>query len=272
MCGRYTLQAEADELIRRFGIRQLSIPIDQRYNIAPSQTVPVVTSNVRKESGETEYTVDGFRWGFQAKLGDSANKLMINARMETLLEKPMFKNLFLSNRCVIPANGFYEWSTKRPGNERSRPYAINVNDGELIGFAGLWRPIRDAQGEVQKLCIIITVPANDKLGALHSRMPAILMPSDERLWLDPECVDKELLLSLLHPYPDARIKYYPVSTLVNSTKIDASECLMPAQEDLATTPIETQANRSSKQKERSKEGPTQLSIFDVAREKTAGEP
>jgi len=247
MCGRYTLQADADELIRRFGIKQLRIPIAQRYNIAPSQTVPVVTSNVRKESGECEYTVDGFRWGFQAKLGDNASKLIINARMETLLEKPMFKNLFLSNRCVIPAKGFYEWNTKRAGKGHSRPYAINVNGGELIGFAGLWRPIRDAQGQVQKSCVIITVPAGDKLAALHDRMPAILMPGDEHRWLDPDCVDKDLLLSLLHPYLDSRINFYPVSTLVNSTKIDASECLVPAHEDAVSV-----------------ESLSQLSIFDRA--------
>jgi putative SOS response-associated peptidase YedK len=250
MCGRYTLHAEAEELMKRFGIRQLKIPVVQRYNIAPSQVVPVLSfEQGQKEPG---YVLDAHRWGFEAgpRASSRGPGLIINARMETLLERPMFKNLFLKNRCIIPANAFYEWDKINPKKGSSRPYAIKAKGGELVGFAGLWRPFT-GEGDIQKCCVIITVPANDKVSTFHDRMPAILSPETEKIWLNPECDDKSLLLSLLRPYPDPLTELYPVSKMVNSTRIDSPECLTLAVAENDETPPQAKPSK-----------PTQLSLFD----------
>src|SRR5271168_1399085 len=211
MCGRYTLHAEAEELIRRFGILQLKVPIGPRYNIAPSQIVPVLSCE--KAQDRPGYVLDAYKWGFDVSPRPSAqgSGLVVNARMETLLERPTFKNLFVRNRCVIPANAFYEWDKVHAKKGHSQPYAINVSGGELIGFAGLWRPIVVGKEGAERSFVIITVPANDKVSSLHERMPAILSPEAEKIWLDPNCQDKALLLSLLRPYPDPLVHIYPVS-------------------------------------------------------------
>ena len=252
MCGRYTLHAEAEELMKRFGIVQLKVPVGPRYNIAPSQIVPVLTCD--QAADRPGYVLDAYRWGFDSGPRALAKGpgLVINARMETLLERPMFKNLFLRNRCVIPANAFYEWDKVNAPKGGSRPYAINVSGGELVGFAGLWRPITGVTG-AEKCFVIITVPSNDKVSALHDRMPAILSPEAEKIWLDPECDDKALLLSLLRPYPDPLVHLYPVSTMVNSTKIDSSECIAPAPPE---SDVPAPKEKPSK--------PTQLSLFDIS--------
>jgi putative SOS response-associated peptidase YedK len=254
MCGRYTLHAEAEELMRRFGVLQLKVPVGPRYNIAPSQIVPGLSCE--KVEDRPSYVLDAYKWGFDAAPKPSAQGpgLVINARMETLLERPMFKNLFVRNRCLIPANAFYEWDKKnQTKGRRSQPYAINVSGGELVGFAGLWRPIAGGKDGVEKCFVIITVPSNDKMSALHDRMPAILSEEAEKIWLDPNCDDKALLLSLLRPYPDPFVNIYPVSTMVNSTKIDSKECIAPA---APVSDVLVEKEKPSK--------PTQLSLFDIS--------
>jgi len=250
MCGRYTLNVEAEILMKRFGLTQTKIELPPRYNIAPSQIVPAVSCE--RESGE--FALDAYKWGFDAGSRELAKSpgLVINARMETLLERPMFKSLFVKNRCVIPATAFYEWDKVNGKGSGGNPFLIGLGEGQLVSFAGLWRPIFGGEGSVQRSCVIITVPANDKISALHDRMPAILSPEAERLWLDPSCDDKSLLLSLLRPYSDSAIELYRVSKMVNSTKMDVPECLAPAKLKEEEPPPPKKAPK-----------PTQLSLFDI---------
>ncbi len=219
MCGRYTL-VEVNGLQRRFALEEALPDAPARYNVAPTQTLPVV---VRHSPNHLEW----MRWGlvpFWAK-DPTIGSRMINARAETVAEKPAFRNAFRSRRCLVPASGFYEW--KREANGKT-PYYIHLPNAPLFAFAGLHETWRDAQGTAMQTYTIITTAANDLMAPLHDRMPVILHEEDEDLWLDPDATEPERLLPLLRPYPAKAMAAYPVAPIVNSPRNDAATLLEPA--------------------------------------------
>ena len=221
MCGRYNLITDAHALIDFFELSE-GLAFSARYNIAPSQSVPAI----RQHDGERRLAQ--LRWGLipfwakTAKIGYST----INARAETLAEKPAFRAAFRQRRCLIPATGFYEWQAQ-PGGKQ--PYHITVGDGELFAFAGLWERWQSEASQVVESCSIIVTQANEKIAAVHQRMPVILDPGDYDTWLDATRCDKNRLKALLRPYPAQRMTLYPVSTRVNKPANDDSACITPMQ-------------------------------------------
>ena len=208
MCGRYTVlpvvktgRSKTGKIVEE-GLK------DAHYNAAPSQNLPVITN---KQPNLLQF----FSWGLQPFWAKDAKavKRSINARAETLTEKPMFRSLFKSKRCLVPADGFFEWQKTEQGKV---PHRIMLKSEELFSFAGLWDEWTDKEtGEVLHTFSVITTDANDLVRPIHDRMPVILSPEAEELWLN-ENEPQEDLLSLLMPYQANEMKAYPVSPLVNS--------------------------------------------------------
>jgi putative SOS response-associated peptidase YedK len=229
MCGRYRLASDWSEIERRFGAKLAGRlePLGHRYNIAPTDEVVAI----RPRDGE-ELEARLLRWGLVphwAKDSRSGAK-MINAKAETLLERPAFRSLLASHRCLIPAEGFYEW---RKGNgRRPEPFDLSVggSDSGLFAFAGLWAARKDEQtGEWLRSCTIITTRPNELVAPLHDRMPVILPRELEAEWIAPD-ISVEHAISLLEPYPAERMEARPVSPLVNSVQNDGPELLASAGE------------------------------------------
>jgi putative SOS response-associated peptidase YedK len=220
MCGRYTLTRPAD-LVEELGVEPKG-ELAPRYNIAPTQNLPVVRAT--REGGGRELAV--MRWGLipsWAKDEKIGNKL-INARSETAAEKPSFRSAMKSRRCLILADGFFEWA-KIEGAKQ--PHYIHLKDHKPFVFAGLWeRWSKDPeQGPVDSYTIL-TTSANEAIRPLHDRMPVILDPASHDLWLDPEVGAGEVK-DLLKPYADEAIEYEPVSRLVNNPRNDVPQCVEP---------------------------------------------
>jgi len=218
MCGRYTLSSASEIVAEVF---ELTEPPDlvPRYNIAPTQTAPVVLLD-----GSTgERSLRPMRWGFipswakDPKIGAR----MINARAETVAKKPSFRNAFRHWRCLVVADGFYEWTKSDNGK---RPYHIRVRDGGPFAFAGLWTRWSTSGGANVDSYTIITTEPNELTATLHHRMPVILHQRDYAAWLDPEEHADATLAALLRPYASEGMEAYPVATLVNSPSHDAPDC------------------------------------------------
>jgi len=219
MCGRYTL-TNPEEIAARFGLEAFSeTNIQPRFNVSPSQSVPVV----RNQDGEK--ALEMMRWGFQPAWmhGKSKRPPPINARGETLLERPMFKSAATKGRCLIPANGFYEWQAI-PGQKTKQPMHIRLKGAGLFAFAGLWTWGGD---EVGPTCVIITTAPNDLVATIHDRMPVILTEHGERLWMDADAPAEEAL-SVLAAYPADLMETFAVSTAVNRSGQDRPEMIVPA--------------------------------------------
>ncbi len=216
MCGRYTLAAPVNELVEQFDIDEYPSSITASYNIAPTQEVAAVIAEDEKRKLEM------LRWGLVPAWADdpSIGNRMINARSETVAEKPSFRKAFKDRRCLVLSDGFYEWRRTPDGKQ---PYYIHMKDGSPFAFAGLWESWRDAE-EVRS-CTIITTEANELVGDIHNRMPVILAPEDYSLWLDPDFKEREALTSLLRPYPNDAMEAYPVSRRVNSPSNNAPGCI-----------------------------------------------
>lgn len=218
MCGRFLLHAPVDLLQRAFGFSELP-NLQPRYNIAPTQTVPIVR---QKEDGGRELAMVGWGlvpfWAKDLKIGSQ----LINARAETVPSKPAFRAAFAKRRCLVPADGFYEWQ-KREGSKLKQPMLIRRRDAAPFAFAGLWESWRGPDGEVQT-CTIVTTEANAVLRPIHNRMPVVLEPSVYDRWLDPEQPSAE---QLLQPCPDEWLEAFPVSTQVNNVRNDAAELIEP---------------------------------------------
>ncbi|HWP00716.1 MAG TPA: SOS response-associated peptidase [Methylococcus sp.] len=231
MCGRYTLQTPSDKLREQYRIERARERLEKlfaRYNIAPSQDVAAV--RVARD-GVRELVP--LRWGLIPHWAKEAKAdySTINARAETAAEKPAFRSAFRYRRCLIPADGFYEWQP-RPGSKIKQPWYITRKDGEPFAFAGLWErwePRPGAQGEPVESCTILVTDANDLLRPIHDRMPVILDPAAYDLWLDPAVRDPNLLRALLKPYPAESMTAWKVGTRVNSPRNDDPECLEPAE-------------------------------------------
>jgi len=219
MCGRYALVVVGDgSLQRRFSLEELLDTPASRYNVAPTQTLPVI---VRQSPNHMEM----MRWGLIPSWAKDANigSRMINARAETVAEKPAYRGPLRSQRCLVPASGFYEW--KRDGTSK-QPYFIHVKDEPLVAFAGLYDRWRDPNGQTVHSYTIITTTANAVAAPVHDRMPVILQREDEETWLDPDVTEPGHLLSLLRPYPSHEMEAYPVSSAVNSPRNDTPNLLL----------------------------------------------
>ncbi|MEE9274201.1 MAG: SOS response-associated peptidase [bacterium] len=221
MCGRYTLIKPADTLAALFGMEG-SLGLSPRYNIAPTQFVPAVRA---LRPGEPELAL--LRWGLIPSWAKdpAIGARTINARGETAAQKPSFRAAFRRRRCLIPADGFYEW-VKEGG--RKQPYYIQLRGEAPFAFAGLWESWTGAEGETLETCTIITCEANEGLRPLHPRMPVILPRENYDLWLDPAAQDPAALQPLLRPYPAGETVFRPVSAQVNSPKNDGPECIAGA--------------------------------------------
>jgi len=212
MCGRYSFAVEDALIKERFGVSVRSAIYKARYNCAPSQHLAVITN---KLPGGLEF----FRWGlipFWAKDPSIGNKL-INARVETLLGKPSFREAFRRQRCLVPADSFYEW--KR--NAHKIPFRILMKNQSPFAMAGIWDRWKNREGEVIHSFSIITTEPNALMSSIHNRMPVILLPENESRWLQE--TDDSLLQSFLKPYPAGLMDAYPVTKLVNSPGNDSPE-------------------------------------------------
>lgn len=220
MCGRFSLATDIAELQEQFNFNfNGEFTFGSRFNIAPSQQVLTLGSNEGKRVGTT------MKWGLVPYWADDIKigYKMINARGESVDEKASFKKSFKSKRCLILADGFYEW--KKEGRNK-QPFRFVMKDERPFAFAGLWEQWNKGE-EPLYTCTIITTKPNEVTKEVHDRMPVILEKDVYDLWLNPEMDDTEYLKSLLVPYPADRMKMYPVSTVVNSPKNDLEECLAP---------------------------------------------
>lgn len=219
MCGRYSIGGVGEFDPADFGLPRFPPDLVVRYNVAPSQMAPVVANR-------SERKLEFFRWGlvpFWAKDPRIGNR-MINARAETLAEKPSFRNAFRKRRCLVLADGFYEW--KREGRVKS-PYHIRLQAGIPFAFAGLWEAWTPPEGPDLFTYAVVTTEPNPLMKTIHDRMPVILSPDAYSRWLDPEPCRPADLSDLLGPFPEDRMEAWPVSALVNSPENDLPECREP---------------------------------------------
>jgi len=218
MCGRYALSSPIEELVEIFDVPPVEFDHEPRYNIAPTQMAPVVATDGRGTR------MGLLRWGLVPPWADdpTVGSRMINARAETLHSKPAFKKAAVARRCLVPADGFYEWAKEGGGKV---PYWIHPPDGAPISFAGLWERWRRGEDEPLYSFTIITVDASDSIRHLHPRMPAIISGEDRHVWLDRSGQYADAL-KLLRPFT-GELDAYPVSTLVNSPANDVTECITP---------------------------------------------
>jgi putative SOS response-associated peptidase YedK len=223
VCGRYTLLASGERLAEAFGLTAQP-SLFPRYNIAPTQAVPVVRV-LRANPGTKERELVPLRWGLVPSWADdpAAGNRLINARAETVATKPSFREAFRHRRYLVPADEFYEW--KKEGKAK-RPVYVKRRDGQPFAFAGLWEEW-ERGGEVIESCAVITTQASDLMAEFHDRMPVILDPEDYGLWLDPSVHDPRLLGPLLRPYPSEQLVAHPVDKLVNDPRHEGPGCVEP---------------------------------------------
>ena len=221
MCGRFSLGADATSLVAQFDLFEAPA-WTPRYNIAPTQQAPtIVIASADPRRGFTLH-----RWGLIPSWAKDPGigSQMINAQADTVATKPAFRAAFRKRRCLVLADGFYEWA--RQGRPK-QPYYIRLRDGRPFAIAGLWEHWEGAGGTPINSCTLLTIAANDLIGAFHHRMPVILDPGDYDLWLDPSLQDPDRLQPLLRPYPADAMSAYPVSTRVNNPAHDSPDCIEP---------------------------------------------
>jgi putative SOS response-associated peptidase YedK len=235
MCGRYSITSPPEAIQRVFQVPELP-NLPARYNVAPTQDVPVVRVDGDQEGPEADggrHLVQ-LRWGLVPFWADdvSIGAKMINARAESAAEKPAFRAAFRRRRCLVVADGFYEWkappkdATGQEG-QRKQPYRIEFPDRRPFGFAGLWERWTNPENKsVLETCTILTTEANAELQEIHPRMPVMLSPDSFDAWLDPDA-DVETAKGLLAPYPGGALTAYPISTRVNAVKNDDPSILEP---------------------------------------------
>lgn len=218
MCGRYSLIC-TDELGNRFRVPLADPPCRPRFNVAPSQVMPIVVNH-------DQFDIVPMEWGLVPHWAREPTQYRrpINARAETLADRPMFRGLLRNRRCLVPASGFYEW--KKDGGQKA-PYYIRVRETSLFAFAGLFDLWTDPAGVEHSTYTIITTAANDLVQPIHDRMPAILSPEMEERWLDPAPMTSDELSHLLCPYPPGAMEAYPISRRVNSLTQDDEGLIEP---------------------------------------------
>jgi putative SOS response-associated peptidase YedK len=220
MCGRFTLTSPVQAVASQFSLPGLPA-FEPRYNIAPTQPVAAV-----RAAGEAMVrSLVVLQWGlipFWAKDSEVGARL-INARSETVAEKPAFREAFRRRRCLVLADGFYEWQKQDGGKQ---PFYIHLRDGCPFAFAGLWERWNGPEGPIES-CTLLTTQPNELMRPLHNRMPVILEPKDYDLWIDPGIRQTDLLLPLLYPYPAEQMAAFPVSRRVNNPDNDDPQCVVP---------------------------------------------
>jgi putative SOS response-associated peptidase YedK len=223
MCGRFTLTTTPEELALEFGLSDMPV-LAPRFNIAPSQPIATISNDPRS----ARRLLVPRRWGLipsWAKDPKIGNR-MINARVETLAEKPAFREAFQQRRCLVPADGFFEWAAARPGGAR-QPHHIALPQRRCFAIAGLWERWRDPAGASVESCTLLTTEALPGLRALHDRMPVILAPADYALWLAPEAPAAATLHRIALGAPAAALAWHPVGKQVNDPRVDDPTCLAP---------------------------------------------
>jgi putative SOS response-associated peptidase YedK len=222
MCGRFTLTVDPAELQDAYPGTEFPPQFAPRFNIAPSQPVLAIPNDGQNRA-------DFFVWGLipsWAKDPAIGNRL-INARGETLAEKPSFRGGYKYKRCLVLADGFYEWKTQ-PGTKVKIPHFIHMKDRQPFAFAGLWDEWNSPDGSQIRSCTIVTTEPNELMTSIHNRMPVILPSNAYAQWIDPAVRTPESLGALIKAYPAGEMAAYPVSTLVNNPKNDQAECVVPA--------------------------------------------
>lgn len=225
MCGRFTLSASPEELEELFDLPEAPI-VTPRYNIAPTQPVGVVRIDPQSKAREWTFMQWGLVPSWAKDPGIGAQ--LINARAETVQEKPSFRSAFKRRRCLVPASGFYEWQRLEKGKQ---PYYITMSDGSPFAIAGLWEHWEGNDGSALSTCTLLTTDPNELMEKLHNRMPVIVAPEDYAMWLgngseeSPAALDQ--LRHLLRPYPAAHMKAYPISTFVNTVRNEGAQCIEP---------------------------------------------
>jgi putative SOS response-associated peptidase YedK len=219
MCGRYRLTAKERYIRDHFGLEE-DPPWTPRWNIAPTQPVPVI----RQDKKEPKRSFALLRWGLIPYWAQDASIgfKTINAMSETAAEKPAFRDAMRQRRCLIPADGFFEW--KKLGPKEKQPYNIGMADDSVFAFAGLWECWRDPANEVVETFTILTTKPNQLVADVHDRMPVILSAEDYDLWLDPGAMDSARVADCLKPFDARLMKKYPVSSRVNHLGNDDEEC------------------------------------------------
>jgi putative SOS response-associated peptidase YedK len=222
MCGRFTLAADVESYEDDIEHLLVQFRPTPRYNLAPTQDVATVLN-------EKQPRLVATRWGLVPSWAKDlkAGARMINARAETVHEKPSFKRPLRAQRCLVLADGFYEWK-QNPGAAAKTPYYARLRSGRPFAFAGLWDTWLDPARSPVRTCTIITTRPNDVMAPVHDRMPVILPPEHYAEWLSPEAMDAERARALLVPYPADRMQVYPVSTRVNRVAVDDQTCILPA--------------------------------------------
>jgi putative SOS response-associated peptidase YedK len=220
MCGRYTITGPLERYIEHFGVEEVRTDsLEPSYNVAPTESVYGLAEHDRRRQ------IGRFRWGLLPFWARDPRSIQINARAETITEKAVFRKSFTQRRCIIPADGFYEWERTAQGK---LPHYIHLVDGRPMGFAGIWSRWRDPEtGESVTTCAIVTTEPNELVGRLHDRMPAVLRPEHWSAWLDRSNRDPEGLLELLAPCPAKMMTAYPVASLVNKVQNNVPELIAP---------------------------------------------
>jgi putative SOS response-associated peptidase YedK len=220
MCGRFNFLTHQEELRERFGIRKFEFDVNPRYNVTPSQKIATIIQ-------DQDVKLVGMRWGlipFWAKELNSKYS-MINARVETILEKRAYSKSFKKWRCLIPATGFYEWQKV---GKKKKPMHIRFKSKELFAFAGIYNPWKAPTDTTVLSCSIVTTSPNKLLEPIHNRMPVILRKKDEATWINPELEDTKKLFGLLKPYLNRPLEAYEISTYVNKPGNEGPQCITPS--------------------------------------------
>jgi putative SOS response-associated peptidase YedK len=224
VCGRYRLSRRKQIVEEYFDSVSGEEDWAPRYNVAPTQSVPVIRQNPKEPIRELSL----MRWGLIPSWSkdSSGAARMINARVETAATKPAFRDAMKSRRCLIPADGFYEWVRTAKAKQ---PYCFEVNEGQLFAFAGIWDRWKDTSGKLVETCSILTTTPNAVTSPVHDRMPVILDPDVFDLWLDPGMRDLSAASELLKPCDAQQMRCYPISTRINHVANDDEECSAPVE-------------------------------------------
>ncbi|MGA2031747.1 MAG: SOS response-associated peptidase [Thermoguttaceae bacterium] len=223
MCGRFTLRAPASVVAEQFALFEVP-PLEPRYNIAPSQSVAAV--RIDPNAAEPRRELAWLQWGLVPSwAGDpSIGNRLINARAESAAQKPAFRTALRRRRCLVAADGFYEW---QPVKKAKQPFHIRLRDGRPFGLAGLWEDWEGPDHRIIRSCTLLTTEANDLVRPIHDRMPVIVPRAAYEQWLDPARQEAEQIAPLLVPYPSAEMVAYPVCSLVNSPSHEDPRCVEP---------------------------------------------
>lgn len=249
MCGRYAITTAPEAMRQLFKYREMP-DFPPRYNVAPSQPIPVV----RLSDGERQFVL--MRWGLIPGFvkDPKSISLLFNARGETVSDRPAFKNAMKRRRCLIPADGFYEW---RRDGKSNRPYFVRRKDGGTIAFAGLWETWIGPNGEELDTATIVTTDASSEIRSIHHRMPVILEPDAWDMWLDTTRVDAQMAQALIAPARDGLLDVYEVSTAVNRAMHDGPELIAP----FTAPPEEAVPQPAAKPARKPKKDDRQQSLF-----------